>query len=394
MYARCLVLAYALALFFDYASAQTNSFSCAANNNQVVTDATTGERYIMRCGVDSTPSGGPAIVNVNNFNQCFNECSTRANCAGFTYAGASQGQGVGQCYLKATSDTSKSGFAGGPSNTLVSAIKLANYPPLPPSYTCPLAQDRTVVTDPNTGVQYVLWCNYDTAGNSPWRVDVSDSFNDCFHSCSTSADRSSGNCTGFTYSGATNGAGSGSCYMKVVSPLYFIASAPNTPYAVAAVRLDAYDGRNGAPFFYATTVATVFPPAATQVVTRIDYLTSTLLAAFPVTALSTITRFTTLTSSLTLTLTKLLTLPDVTQQVTSIQIVPTTIITVQIATITISTVTTQQILTVIPTTIIQTLTNTFGLLSTGSSTRTTIVAPIVTVTPVQSVRQTVTITNA
>lgn len=180
----------------------------------------------MRCGYDTTPGGGPTSVYVtDSFNQCFNYCSTTDNCAAFTYSGSNLGVGSGTCYLKYTQVGAYSTFSGGGNSGLVSAIKLANYPPLPPSFTCPQAQDRTVVTDPNTGVQYALWCNYDTYSGSTWSIQVSDSFNDCFYQCSTSANMDNGNCTAFTYqptnTGPLYGVGPGTCYMYVMcTPIF------------------------------------------------------------------------------------------------------------------------------------------------------------------------------
>lgn len=80
-------------------------------------------------------------------------------------------------------------------------------------------------------------------------------------------------------------------------------------YYVAAVKLQYYDGSNGAPFFYATTIATIFPPAATQFLIQTSYITQTFLQAFPFTIFSTVTRPITVISSLTRTVTNLLTLP-------------------------------------------------------------------------------------
>lgn len=95
---------------------------------------------------------------------------------------------------------------------------------------------------------------------------------------------------------------------KVGNPEPFDVPDSNAFYNVAAVKLQYYDGTNGAPFFYATTIATIFHPAATQFLIQTNYITQTLLQAFPFTVLSTVTRLTTITSSLTRTVTNLLTL--------------------------------------------------------------------------------------
>ncbi|KAF2209156.1 hypothetical protein CERZMDRAFT_91411 [Cercospora zeae-maydis SCOH1-5] len=185
--------------------------------------------------------------------------------------------------------------------------------------------------------------------------------------------------------------------MKQDTPQAQRTAAPDGQYRVSGVQLRYYDGSNGAPYFPPNSaggnLATFFPPAATRIFTQISFVTTTLLQPFPTTVLSTLTRLTTITSSITLTATNLLTLPDATQRITSIQIVPTTIITLQVVTITISTISTQQIVTVVPTTVIQTLAaNTINVLATSVNTQTTVLGGVVTATPVQSVRQTVTVT--
>lgn len=172
----------------------------------------------MRCGYDILPSTSDTTYGAaSSFNDCFQTCSTRATCAGFTYSGATNGAGAGNCYGKRLTSGTNSSFTYSGNTALVAAIKLSNYPPIPPQYTCPGAQNRTVVTDPNTQVQYVLWCNYDTIGDAPWSIQVTDSFNDCFYQCSISANSASGTCTGFTYqpstTGDTYGVGAGTCYM-------------------------------------------------------------------------------------------------------------------------------------------------------------------------------------
>ncbi|KAM3422583.1 hypothetical protein BST61_g75 [Cercospora zeina] len=399
MRAKHVVFFQVIALLVGHGLAQTRSFTCPSQSNQVITDVD-GTRYILRCSSDSTPGDNVNVIpGVRGFNDCFDWCTTNSNCAGFTYFGPSSTNGIGDgtCYFKPASQTSKSTFSGNSGQT-VSAIKLSNYPPLPPSYTCPFERDLTVATDPNTGVQYVMRCNSDSFGSAIWSLGVSDSFNDCFYQCSTN---SGGNCTAFTYAGAQggpgNGQGSGICYMKQDVPQAHRAAAPDGQYRVSGVQLRYYDGSNGAPYYPPNSaggnLATFFPPAATRIFTQITFVTTTLLQPFPTTVLSTLTRLTTITSNLTLTATNLLTLPDATQQITSIQVIPTTIVTLQVVTITVSTISIQQIVTVVPTTVIQTLAaTTLSVLATSVNTRTTVLGGVVTATPVQTFRQTVTVT--
>ncbi|KXT11823.1 hypothetical protein AC579_6076 [Pseudocercospora musae] len=236
-----------------------NSFTCANNDRTIITDSN-GTQYILRCGSDTAETSTIATYTEQGFNACFATCSANclgnqcAPCAGFTFGGAqnSNGTGSGYCYYKAVASNGYNTFSGDRNWALVGAIKRQYYPPMPPSYQCP-AQDLNVVTDPNFGYQYVLGCGRETYGGSVGSaVAVADSFNDCFLACATFP--GPGNCTAFTYSGAVNGAGAGTCYFKNVAS-YWVA-APAGSNLVGAIRYANYSGSGYTLVFPTTTTTT------------------------------------------------------------------------------------------------------------------------------------------
>ncbi|GIZ46977.1 hypothetical protein CKM354_001007900 [Cercospora kikuchii] len=368
-----------------------NNYTCTVGQRTLYSDLT-GTTWITSCGDDTNLGSG---INVSNketsdgVNDCWASCAAAQRCVGFSFQGSdgvNYGTGLGQCYFKsANTDGSPTTFVAANNPRYVSSVKLANYAPLTSSYTCPTQQDLSTVTDANTGLPYVLRCGGDTAGTAFATFNATSGFNDCITQCTSDT-----RCTTWTYNGATNGAGPGTCALKSGNSTGFTsATGAGSQNRVAGIQQRAYDGSNGA-----IAATTVFPPAATQVATQIILVTTTILQPVPTTILSTISRLTTITSSVTVTATNVATLPDTTLRVTSAQVVPTTFVTLQAITITVSTITTQTIVTVVPTTIVQTLSAaTTNLLATGINTATTTLRAVVTVTPVQSVQPTYTVTG-
>ncbi|KAI7355615.1 hypothetical protein KC320_g2726 [Hortaea werneckii] len=85
----------------------SSNFLCPDVNNLVVQDDY-GVQYVVSCGTDADPGSYASSGVFNNWNECFQACSTHsidANsgggpCNGFTYAGGLNGQGGGTCYFK------------------------------------------------------------------------------------------------------------------------------------------------------------------------------------------------------------------------------------------------------------------------------------------------------
>ncbi|KAK3658854.1 hypothetical protein LTR56_001725 [Elasticomyces elasticus] len=104
------------------------------------------------------------------------------------------------------------------------------------AYACP-ANDGQIVSQ--NGLSYVLSCGGALAyGGSYAAATAANSFNDCFRQCDqSSVFQGALYCTGFTYMGAANGAGSGSCYLYDQVAQGFVAGNSST---VGAIRLINY----------------------------------------------------------------------------------------------------------------------------------------------------------
>ncbi|KAK5735337.1 hypothetical protein LTR17_008189 [Elasticomyces elasticus] len=104
------------------------------------------------------------------------------------------------------------------------------------AYACP-ANDRQIISQ--NGLSYVLSCGGALAYGGPYAAaTAANSFNDCFRQCDQSSILQGAlYCTGFTYMGAANGAGPGSCYLHDQVAQGFVAGNSST---VGAIRLVNY----------------------------------------------------------------------------------------------------------------------------------------------------------
>lgn len=220
--------------------------SCPADHNKIVVD-TNGVAYSILCSSDvyaveggSGESSAP-VSSSGTFNDCLLFCGSSTfagylagRCTAFVYVGQPNGAtGIGTCYTKGGRTYNNNN--GGSSNTFVGAIRQADGAYIAVTRTsslsssatgaaafpatCPADNRRTVVT--TNGVSYQLLCSTDAQardGGDQLNEAATNSFNDCFLLCDTSGSRLSpagaGRCTGFTYLGADNGAGGGTCYLK------------------------------------------------------------------------------------------------------------------------------------------------------------------------------------
>ncbi|KAK3116534.1 hypothetical protein LTR53_003022 [Teratosphaeriaceae sp. CCFEE 6253] len=80
------------------------------------------------------------------------------------------------------------------------------------AYSCPDVSGQVLTDSYNN--QFVVQCGADTTLGSYDVLSAANSWNDCFDVCQASTAQGSQTCTGFTYGGANNGAGSGSCFIK------------------------------------------------------------------------------------------------------------------------------------------------------------------------------------
>ncbi|KAK4953877.1 hypothetical protein LTR10_008481 [Elasticomyces elasticus] len=104
------------------------------------------------------------------------------------------------------------------------------------AYACPVNDGQVIAQN---GLSYVLSCGGALAYGGPYAAaTAANSFNDCFRQCDQSSIfQGALYCTGFTYTGAANGAGPGSCYLYDQVAQGFVAGNSST---VGAIRLVNY----------------------------------------------------------------------------------------------------------------------------------------------------------
>ncbi|CAK4031514.1 Hypothetical predicted protein [Lecanosticta acicola] len=195
---------------------------CATTTVETYTDVN-GAVYQYQCGADTGPPGTNVAHTYayNTWEECFASCDTTGGCGGFTYLGAANGTGYGDCYLKGTGTYLLNSTNMG--NTYVGAV-LLSAPPAGYTPTRTLSATATstatstvspvacadpgapsIVSSPATGTNYTIECGSDTYGDVAAVLMVQNGYQDCMANCDNTTD-----CSGFTYqSDAQNGTGLG-----------------------------------------------------------------------------------------------------------------------------------------------------------------------------------------
>lgn len=94
--------------------------------------------------------------------------------------------------------------------------------PIPVESACPATNGQTL-TDVD-GANYTIHCSSDSTTTSYTSTQAAQSYLDCMSACNAA---SSSGCLGFTYVGAANGRGPGTCYLKSISMGSYIAAGSN-----------------------------------------------------------------------------------------------------------------------------------------------------------------------
>lgn len=199
---------------------------CPAADGTTITDSN-GNNYTVHCASDNSVGSYASASATNTYLDCMTACDAQSSCLGFTYVGATYGAGSGTCYLKSavgtytsagtnlisafkpTSGSSSSSSSVVSGTTSTSTTSAAATSSSSAANLCPAA-DGTTITDSN-GSNYTVHCSSDNSVGSYASASASNSYLDCMTACDA---QSSTGCVGFTYVGATYGAGSGTCYLK------------------------------------------------------------------------------------------------------------------------------------------------------------------------------------
>ncbi|KAI6887118.1 short chain dehydrogenase [Hortaea werneckii] len=220
---------------------------CPTYNGTYFLDAQ-GQAYYILCGYGSTSQyqntaarDGPA---------CLALCDAQAQCIGVTvvYGGAeSNANNNANCYLASAGlntiantrnvlavRTTMPSFVPTTTTTTTttssssSATQVTPTAP-PPSFACP-ADDIQQLQE--NGQNYYVGCGMVAQGATSVTYTATNSWNDCFGYCDATV-----GCTGFTYAGAADGNGPGTCLLRNSAPIGLV---PSDAYHIGAVKAAYY----------------------------------------------------------------------------------------------------------------------------------------------------------
>ncbi|KAK1034832.1 hypothetical protein LTS16_015042, partial [Friedmanniomyces endolithicus] len=150
------------------------TYQCPGLNDATVNDQY-GNPFVVQCQASTAISQYVVQTAANTWDDCFTQCQASTatgpnNCTSFTYGGAANGAGNGQCYLKnAIPNGGTDHFTTSSGNVVdfVSAIRTPYYNSTANTYvafnptpygSCPSA-NGTVITD-GSSYQYEVGCAY------------------------------------------------------------------------------------------------------------------------------------------------------------------------------------------------------------------------------------------
>ncbi|KAI6807478.1 hypothetical protein KC332_g13456 [Hortaea werneckii] len=220
---------------------------CPTYNGTYFLDAQ-GQVYYILCGYGSTSQyqntaarDGPA---------CLALCDAQAQCIGVTvvYGGAeSNANNNANCYLASAGlntiadrrnvlavRTTMPSFVPTTTTTTTTTTSSSSAAPVtptapPPSFACP-ADDIQQLQ--GNGQNYYVGCGMVAQGATSVTYTATNSWNDCFGYCDATV-----GCTGFTYAGAVDGNGPGTCLLRSSAPIGLV---PSDAYHIGAVKAAYY----------------------------------------------------------------------------------------------------------------------------------------------------------
>ncbi|KAI7317021.1 hypothetical protein KC315_g10574, partial [Hortaea werneckii] len=268
---------------------------CPTYNGTYFLDAQ-GQAYYILCGYGSTSQyqntaarDGPA---------CLALCDAQAQCIGVTvvYGGAeSNANNNANCYLASAGlntiantrnvlavRTTMPSFVPTTTTTTTTSTRSSAITPVsptapPPSFACP-ADDIQQLQE--NGQNYYVGCGMVAQGTTSAAYIATNSWNDCFGYCDATI-----GCTGFTYEGAVDGNGAGTCFLRNSAPIGLV---PSDAYHVGAVKAAYYGWQvtTTRPFTTtttSTTTSTTTTTTSSSSSAAAQTVTYTYVSSYPVT---------------------------------------------------------------------------------------------------------------
>ncbi|KAI7550479.1 hypothetical protein KC317_g14262, partial [Hortaea werneckii] len=206
---------------------------------------TCGVTYSVYCHVESNPQQADS-ASASSISACMALCDNYVFADNSTCQSATLYQG--RCYLKrsfdgfkdASTDTSvmvrnsnQNLLLANSSSSITTSTSSSAGPVTPtappPSFACP-ADDIQQLQE--NGQNYYVGCGMVAQGATSVTYTATNSWNDCFGYCDATV-----GCTGFTYAGAVDGNGAGTCLLRNASPIGLV---PSDSYHIGAVKAANY----------------------------------------------------------------------------------------------------------------------------------------------------------
>jgi hypothetical protein len=183
-----------------------------------------GSLFFIRCSSDTNIGSYGNSVASTSWKDCMNSCESDSRCVAFTYVGGNKGIGSGVCWYK---NAKGEAVTAGPNlvagflavkavapGSSVTSIATGNLAVSSSSSTTssPASDTSTASTSWATnsaGTNYTIYRSSDTNYGPYANAPATNSYLDCTTAC----DKDS-NCKAWTYFGANDGRGSGTCWLK------------------------------------------------------------------------------------------------------------------------------------------------------------------------------------
>lgn len=198
---------------------------CPDAETQSFVNSQGGSLFFMRCSSDTNFGSYGNSMALTSWKDCMNSCESDPRCVAFTYVGGNKGLGSGVCWYKDNKGeavTAGPNYVAGflavkgvsPSASVASVATVAvssGSPSTSPSIssTSTTSTASTSWATNSAGSNYTIYRSSDTNYGAYTNVQATNSFLDCTTAC----DKDS-NCKAWTFVGASEGKGSGTCWLK------------------------------------------------------------------------------------------------------------------------------------------------------------------------------------
>jgi hypothetical protein len=197
---------------------------CPDAETQTFVTSQGGSLFFMRCSSDTNFGSYSNSMALTSWKDCMNSCENDSRCVAFTYVGGNKGLDSGVCWFKDNKGeavTAGSNYVTGflavkaqSSGSSVTSIATGNLAVSSASATTSSSTSGTSTASTSwatnsAGTNYTIYRSSDTNYGAYANVPATNSFLDCTTACDNDS-----KCKAWTYVGASDGKGSGTCWLK------------------------------------------------------------------------------------------------------------------------------------------------------------------------------------